>query len=71
VGAVPCPQDVCKPQDSTNTTTVPDGGTCANGHEACMLAVCLTDPFCCHVAWDAYCVKTAQGATGCNCPAPL
>ncbi len=37
----------------------------------CAATVCTLDPFCCDVAWDAFCVQEAQTECGLTCDEPV
>lgn len=66
----------CTVTDSGCTPTCSGAtGPCFDPHPgtgcetaACCQAACVADPFCCQVAWDTTCARTA--ASACNVPVP-
>jgi hypothetical protein len=77
-GACVCGDGVCSPGEcSTCAADCPDGCTCGDvcavgppqdpSCGQCQEEVCTLDPFCCHGAWDEFCVDGAAAICAAPC----
>jgi hypothetical protein len=61
-----CPSD-CSTSGCAHDPCQTGGALEPDCDQVCVPAVCLQDPVCCLLTWDADCVVLAQGVPFCGC----
>lgn len=70
-GTLAC-ADGCEAFDTSSCTTYAGDCCTANGSvgcndPACVVAICMSDPFCCNIEWDDVCQNNATAEAACSC----